>query len=451
MVRQVIRYYVVALLAMLAMLAERWPALALGRAGQTTTVSDLSSDMISAYIAAKTLMIAEREFRLYQFAEKAKLPTRNSRTFQFSRYTELNVPTSTLTEGVTPSATTMGVETVTAQVQQWGMIVAITDLAELVIAHPLTQTAIDRIGRAMAYVVEREIGNTLLAGTTVRRADGVAARSSLSSANALDTADIATAVSTLRQNGAPTFEDGLYVGVIRPDMEMDIAAGDSTFRDAASRSNIKSQFRGEIGVWYGVRWVRSNILPVYDLESSPTTAGVAAGGSLAASTTYYFSLVRKSLTTGQSTQISAEFSRATGAGDDAVRITLPSASGFTFDVYAGSVSGTRYLALSNQTQNTNVDVLSIPTSGDTAPVQPASGVSVAIGWIFGRQAYTVVELESQEPSGASRETVKAYVTPNTPSDSDTLVQRRKIGAKVTFRPAILNQTFVIRLEAYTAY
>lgn len=79
--------------------------------------SDLSSDAVT-YIAEKTLKVAERSVRFYELADKATLPDSNSKTFQYTRYERLGLPLSVLTEGTTPSDTSMTISTVTAVSEQ---------------------------------------------------------------------------------------------------------------------------------------------------------------------------------------------------------------------------------------------------------------------------------------------------------------------------------------------
>ena len=62
--------------------------------GADTTSTTLSSDTISAYIADKTLLIASKQVKLQQLGDKATLPSRNSKTFQYTRYERLALPTS---------------------------------------------------------------------------------------------------------------------------------------------------------------------------------------------------------------------------------------------------------------------------------------------------------------------------------------------------------------------
>src|SRR3972149_2587433 len=99
-----------------------------------TTSTTLASDAVT-YIAEKTLAIAKRIVRFYDLADKAQLPSQNSKTFQYTRYDRLPLPITTLTEGTTPTSRALSISTVSATAEQWGDIVTLTDVAELTIKH----------------------------------------------------------------------------------------------------------------------------------------------------------------------------------------------------------------------------------------------------------------------------------------------------------------------------
>ena len=80
-------------------------------------------------------------------------------------------------------------------------------------------------------------------------------------------------------------------------------------------------------------------------------------------------------------------------------------------------------------------ISTIPTSGATAPVTPASGVSVYPALIIGKGFYGATDLERLKGT---------YAAPG--GDADPLEQRRSIGAKTTFASVILNQNFGRRIE-----
>lgn len=402
--------------------------------------SAFSSDS-STYIAAKTLIRIKRDVVVYGLGKKEKLPSNNSKTFQFTRYEKLALPQSTLTDGVTPDNASMTINTVTAVMDQWGSYVNLSDVAQLTIKHPVVQEAIGVLAEQAAETIDREAIKILMANTSVYFPGAVANRGALSATDYIDSALVRKVVAALRKGGAHGVEGRVLLGLVDTSVEQDLNT-DTTFVNAASYSNIIVLQNGEVGKWLGVRWVVSNLIPTIErITGASSASSGAAGGSLANATTYYYKVTRVDDSTGFETGVTVEGSQATGAGDEAIDITVPSATGYTYKVYFGSVSGTLYLYSSGNAPASVVTVLSVPTSGDVPPATPAASVVVHFSWIMGRDAFACPELQ----------TLQTYITPNGASDSDPLAQRRKAGWKVMFKCVICNQAFISRLETASRY
>ena len=402
--------------------------------------STFSADS-QTYIAAQTLMRIKRDVVVYGLGKKEKLPNKFSKTFQFTRYEKLPLPQQVLSEGVTPSSNAqMTISTVQAVMDQWGDFVQLTDVAELTVKHPVMEQAIELLAEQAAETIDRECIKVLQANTSVFFPGAVANRGALAANNVLDTDTIRKTMASLRGGGARPFTGRLYMGLVDPHVEMDISK-DSTFQTAASYSNIMVLQNGEIGTWMGARWMSSNLLPTMSLLAPVTTAGSAASGSLANSTTYYIKVTAVDNALGFEQQVTAEASQATGAGQTAIQATMPANSNYTYNVYVGSASGAEYLYSSFNAANSVVTILSVPNSGNAPPATPASGVTVHFSWILGKEAFAVPELMS----------LQTFVTPKTASDSDPLAQRRKASWKVMFKAVICNNAFMARMETASAY
>lgn len=413
------------------------------------TFSNFSNDAVT-FIAEKTLMIAKKQVVFQQLGDKAVLPSANSKTFQYTRYDRLPLPANSLTEGVTPSNTDVSISVVQATCEQWGAYVNLSDVAQLTIKHPVMVKAIDLMGYQAAETMDREIINVLLNGTNVTFPNTITARSSLSSTttDVVTTDMIRVALSGLRSYGAVDYDSSSYMGVVDPFVEMDISK-DSTFQTAASYSNIKVLQNGEIGQWMGVRWMRSNLIPVL-IGQAAGTYTTPAGGSFAADnyrvTTAYYDINTKFLV-GLSQNSAVAFAASdkltgtTPAGNYLFKIFVGLAAGAAVDVmYQGveTTAGTDYIAAS-----TAFEVLAPPVSGASIVGTdiPANMKKVHFSWIMGKEFYTVIDLQK----------LQTYVTPAQASDSDPLVQRRKAGWKFMFKAVICNQSFGTRLESLSAF
>src|SRR5947207_10397805 len=230
-------------------------------AASLTSSATLAADLVPLFIRERTLMLSERKLIFHQFGDRARRPQGHGQTIQFTRYERLSLPTLPLTEGNTPSPQQLTTAIVQAVPDQWGGVVALTDVGTLTVRHPLLRIAQDRIATQHTETVDREIQLVLMGGTNVIFANGRTSRSTLVAGDNPTTDLIRQIVANLRNQGAPAYEGGHYVGVIDPFMEMDLTK-DATFVNAASYSNIKQLYNGEVGMWMGVRWMRSNFLPI---------------------------------------------------------------------------------------------------------------------------------------------------------------------------------------------
>jgi len=126
-------------------------------------------------------------------------------------------------------------------------------------------------------------------------------------ADKFDTSAALRTTTALRNKGASDYEGGLYGGCLSPQMESDLLASDTTFKDMSAFANVRRFDYGEIGVWQGVRWVRGNFLPIFKGQSTPDTAAesgtldagtekpqvtaVDGGGSITSATNFKFAVV----------------------------------------------------------------------------------------------------------------------------------------------------------------
>lgn len=411
----------------------------------TNTYSGNFSADAATYIAQKTLMIALKRLAVYQLCDKAPLPKNNSRTFQYTRYERLALPQTKLTEGVTPADTSMSISTVSAVMDQWGAVIPLSDVSIDSVKHPVLQKAIELAAHQAQELVDRECVKVALSGANVYYPSTITSRANLTSSSYITSSLIGKVVSIMRDKGAIPYDESedLYVGVVDSFVNDDIIV-DTTFVDAAKYGQIKKLLVNEIGEWKGVRWVRANTIPYIGLVTFSTVASSATAGSLVALTSYDEQITVVDAKTGFETFVSAVLNVSTGGGQTSLDYTIPALPtgatvGSTYNVYIGVHGGTMYLQGTGVAASTTQNVGTLPTSGQVAPASPASGFKTHFTAVFGKEAVTCVELNK----------IHAYLTPAVPSDSDPLVQRRKVGWKADFKAVICNDDFLARIETST--
>jgi N4-gp56 family major capsid protein len=416
-------------------------------------------------MADKLLERANKDTVFWDLCEKTSIPKGEGKTIQFTRFERLPLPEAPLEESVSPIANPISLSTVSATLDQWGAIASCSDVVQLVIKHPLVQQARELLTLQHNETVDREVQVVAMGTTGVYFAGNVATRASLTAANVLRSDDVRRIVATLRANGAPGYGND-FKGIVDPFVEGDISK-DPTFVLAGVYSQVGTLKDFEIGKWMGVRWMRSNYIPIISLipatytgYTAVTGASIPAGAvGFDAATQIRVKVVRLDPLTNFETQIDVETAVGDGAAAYAIKVDIKAAapSGY-YRVYAtlqGGVAGTAtlqcrikhnagalesvYLVKSGTPSTANGFV--VTGTGPVAPPNPPASINVHTSYVMGRGFLGATTLDS----------LKTYVTPATASDSDPIAQRTKMSWKQLFKAMILNPNYGFRVESASEF
>lgn len=438
------------------------------------SASNFSAD-IEAYIADETLPLARRQLVAYQFGDPLTLPKGRGTSYTATRFNRVPLPFAPLSEGVPPIGQTMSITQVSATAQQWGDKITITDVGEMTIKHPLFKKGIELMALQQAETLERNTYNNLQAGTQINYVNSRGARASLVAGDVLNPTEINRVVGALTTLGAPRFmgdeqtntkleanaggakasanprSTPHYTAIMHPLVAQDMRSN-ATVVTAWSYSDINRLYNAELGEWGGVRFCASNMLPSWvGVAQVNGTAGTS--GSLATGT-YYVQVVgvdTQNQYESRIYQVSGAVSVTGPTGS--ISVTLPTVSGFVFNVYIGTTTSPANLATSNSgptvgplagqavqlTGGTTV-ILTGTGTAQTPPAAPATGVTVYPTYVFGRGAYGQVVLDDVSFS---------YL--KTADKSDPLNQLRVMGWKMFYGTIIQNNQFMARVEGTSAY
>lgn len=425
------------------------------------TTGTLAADTVGVWLRDELLERAERTLVFWDCADKTALPQGNGNVVDFTRYEYLELPEAPLEEGVTPGLTAMTISKVQAIVDQWGAVVGITDRADMTVKHPTMQIARDLLGDQHDQTLDREVQVAAMGSTGVGFAGNQASRAALTAADVLRTDDVRRQVATLRAQGARTYELGAFKGIFDPYVEADLTK-DPTFVNAGVYSDLVTLKDFEVGKWMGVRWHRSNFIPILSaMAGSDWTPTAVTGGSIPAGGTGFTagSTVRVKVTrldpmTKFETVIGTE-AAVTNAAIFAVQIVIAAAAARgTYKVYStmeGGSTGTavfQFRIRRTTTGATNTVLLvkagssmasnAFVVTGTGAVAPPdCPAVNVHVTYIMGKGhlgATTLAGLES-------------FFIPRKPTESDPLAQRAKASWKQIFKALVLNPDFGRRVES----
>lgn len=155
------------------------------------------------YFYDRSLLKAARPLLTHtKWAQVRDLPRNNGTAIKFRRYSLLSANTTALSEGVTPSGTSLSITDVTATVAQYGDYVTLTDLLTFSTLDPvLTETA-ELLGQQAGNSLDQICRDVIIAGTTVQYASTASGRTSVTSSMKMTRQEIREAVRTLKGNNA---------------------------------------------------------------------------------------------------------------------------------------------------------------------------------------------------------------------------------------------------------
>jgi N4-gp56 family major capsid protein len=231
------------------------------------------------------LFRARQAQTFYKFGMKTQLRENSGNSVSWRRFNALNLSTTPLSEGVTPSGTSLSVSEITATVQEYGNYVSITDALDLMAIDKVMTEATDVLGQNAGESIEMVIRNVIQTGTNVMYATG-ATRSSQGSANPLTLNLLRKALINLDVNNAKRFDgDGVseqvgsggYVAFVHPNVVFDIYNDTEMKSVLQQNSNNDSFWTGYIGSIYGVKLYQTTLAPVF---TGAGTAGANVYGTI---------------------------------------------------------------------------------------------------------------------------------------------------------------------------
>ena len=166
-----------------------------------------------------------------------------------------------VTEGTNPTAVTWGATAYTSGPAQYGILVQISDLLMQNSAVETMQAATEKVRNSLARLVDTVLQTVVNGGTNgVIYSGGKTARADLAAADTITQSDVNRGVKMLRSAnaaGLTPFEGGYYVGVIHPQVEMDLMTNTASgsFVDVGRYTSVEDLRLGKMGHFRGVRYL----------------------------------------------------------------------------------------------------------------------------------------------------------------------------------------------------
>ena len=263
----------------------------------TTTITQVPAG-IQAFYDKNLLMRSVAYFVHDKFGQARSLPTKQSETIKFRRYSNLAVANTPLTEGVTPSGSQLAVTDITAKVVQYGDFVTLTDKIAMHVEDNVVMEATDILGDQAGLTLDTvwrdaiipNIANAkILVAAGTSTTEGALVAADIISAKALD-----QAILTLKKNLAKKFTGVIsgstavgtspiraaYMSIIHPDVVYDLE-GVTGYVDVSKYASQGDIQEGEVGSYKDIRFIET------------TQAYVNVDGGAAAVDTYHTAIFGK--------------------------------------------------------------------------------------------------------------------------------------------------------------
>ena len=240
---------------------------------QTTGSAGLSDEMKTFY--DRTLLVRTTPNLIYtNFAQQRRIPMHGGKTVEFRRFSSLATAVTPLTEGTPPSLKDLTVTAITATVAQYGDAVGFSDLVSTTTIDPILTETTEILADQAAQTIDEICREILVAGTSVRYANGKAGRTSIAATDILTPAEVRLAVLDLKLNRARKI-NGFYQALIHPRTAHDLM--DTTeWREMQNYHATGRPMDGSLGTLYGVKFWESDVARVYTNASS----GAGAAGNI---------------------------------------------------------------------------------------------------------------------------------------------------------------------------
>lgn len=166
-----------------------------------TTTQQINN--INVYYSRDLLLRAQPLLVHTNWAMVKDVPMNNSMTIKFRRYSNLAVATTPLSEGITPTGSQLAKTDITAQLEQYGDYIELTDRLTMTTEDPIRLEANEELADQFADTIDQLTRDQLVTGTSVIFAGtGNTQTSDIAAGDVITQTNIEVAEETLKLNRA---------------------------------------------------------------------------------------------------------------------------------------------------------------------------------------------------------------------------------------------------------
>lgn len=231
-----------------------------------TTDSGLSAEM-KVFYDKDLLENAAPALVHDQFAQLRDIPKHGGNTIEFRRFEPLPKAMTPLVEGVTPDGKKLSVSTLTAQVQQYGDYVPLTDRIQTEAIDNVLLETNQLLGQQAGMTLDTVTREVINAGTSVYYAGGKTLRSALTKTDTITVETVQMIVAIMKGQNVPKIDGRYYAAIVHPHVIYDLKR-DPEWQDVKNYAAPEDRLTGEIGMIEGVRFVETSEAKIFEGEGA---------------------------------------------------------------------------------------------------------------------------------------------------------------------------------------
>lgn len=237
-----------------------------------TTTANLPAS-IRAFYSKEIIRQAQPKLRFSQFAKKkTELQTAPGGAIKFTKYSSISRG-GKLTEGVNINEKAMSNSEMTITVEEYGNAVKVTEKALQLSVHNELAEASVALANDMALVLDEALQETALQTTNQVYGGGKDSAAALVAGDGFTTQTVKDVVEALSTNNAPKIDGQYYICVAHPHQLRQLR-DDPAWINAHSYVGVGNVYRGEEGMYEGVRFISTTQMPHNSAEQSLAKYGI---------------------------------------------------------------------------------------------------------------------------------------------------------------------------------
>jgi N4-gp56 family major capsid protein len=224
-----------------------------------TTTGSVTYDQAAWDLAARFAYRPELYYDSWFDVKSTNLTNRGS-TVTFFQQSDMAVATTPLTEDVDVTPVALSNTSVTVTLLEYGNATATTARLHATSMIAIDPLAANVVGYNAGVSMDTIGSNSLNAGTNVTYAGAATSRATVAAGDKITSTLVRIQRARLRTANVPTFDGGMYISVIHPDIAHDLKSetGEIGWRApqvyGASQRNIAN---GELGAYEGFRFIET--------------------------------------------------------------------------------------------------------------------------------------------------------------------------------------------------